>query len=144
MEYDEIDQYVDQLFNRPEGGGEGEPPKPPPPQVIRITPEIRQQSEAAVENVKRVIAEEGAKPVETGKWKSPLETNEALRPTGYRPDTTGVSMSLERNGYPQAQAAGQARDSRGIGLAGVLLAILACVGSCAFMAFLDGTISLVH
>lgn len=28
MEYDEIDQYVDQLFNRPEGGGggEGEPP----------------------------------------------------------------------------------------------------------------------
>jgi len=70
--------------------------------------------------------------------------NEALRPTGYRADNTVVSMSLERNGYPQAQAAEQAWDSRGIGLAGVLLVILACIGSCLFMALFDGAISFVR
>lgn len=137
-EFDDIDQWISNLNDRLTGDD-----KPPP--VIRITPEIRQQSEAAVENVKRVIAEEGAKPVEIGKWKSPLETNEALRPTGYRADATGASTSLERNGYPQQQqSTGQAWDTRGIGLGLVLLAILGCIGSCLFMMLFDGAISFVR
>ncbi len=55
-----------------------------------------------------------------------------------------VGMSLARNGYPQQQAAGEAWDTRGLGVAGVLLAIAACIGSCAFMMLFDGTISLVR
>jgi len=57
----------------------------------------------------------------------------------------GVSMSLERNGYPrQSQSAGEAWDTRGLGVAGVLLVIALCIMTCAGMMLFDGAISFVR
>lgn len=145
MEYDEIDDFVNGLFDK-----KYEPPSEEPKHIVipgsdDVTPKqsTRQQADNAVERTREVIEREGAVHIETGKWKSPLENNEAIRATGYHAtDTTG--MSLERNSQVSTRTIPQAQRQRdGAFTCGAILVGILALIACGLLAMIADWISLV-
>jgi hypothetical protein len=156
MEYDEIDQFVDQLFRDSEdrGGGDGEPP---------INGEVL-SGDWRIDRIDQIIQDTYDEAIwwHNQRISEGTDPRSGLRSLPYIPwderiDGAAAMMgaaggagesSYARNGYSRAatasQTVGQAWDSRGLGIAGVLLVIALCIMTCAGMMLFDGTIGFVR
>lgn len=134
MEYDEIDQYVDQLFRDTEDrGGDGEPP---------INGEVL-SGDWRIDRIDQIIQDVYDEAIWWHNKRIETEGNPEGNPSGLRgiknklpelPDPGGYDASIYRNGYPQAAAAMPQTRRGGLTWAERLLIIVVVIGLLIFMA----------